>query len=203
MRYSNHLQKKGNTHMKKWILSSLSLALLLLLTACGNGISSEDYEAVVAENTSLKSEIESLTAENESLSESNKELLDEKTEQVMDQLPDAYSTAWVKAAFGDNSICFSGDDNKHLQCIAGNTYSISSEGISDLWSDLLLSLTTLAYVKDSISHEIISIKFLDPSGTYILEVTLNLNEDSDMLQAIMCNVVHADVIIPALQNVTN
>lgn len=189
--------------MKKYILPLLTILLSLTLTACGSGISEEDYESIVNENASLKSEIESLTAENQSLSDSNKKLLDEKTEQVVDQIPDTYSTAWAKAAFGDDTICFASDDSKHLQCIAGNTYAISNEGISDLWSDLLLSLTTLAYVKDSISHELISIKFLDPSGVYVLEVTLNLNGDSDMLQAIMCNAIHSDVIIPALQSVVN
>lgn len=188
--------------MKKYLFPLLTICILFL-TACGSGISSEEYEGIVAENASLKSQIESLTAENQSLSDNNKKLLDEKTSQVVDQIPDSYSTAWATAAFGDDSICFSSADKKNLQCIAGNTYSISNEGISDLWSDLLLSLTTLAYVKDSISCELISIKFLDPSGVYIIEVTLDLNEDTEMLRAIMCNAIYADVIIPALQNVVN
>ena len=187
--------------MKKYAFSLLAICLSML-TACGSGISPEEYDSIVAENASLKSEVESLTSENQSLSDSNKKLLDEKTTQVVDQIPDSYSTAWATAAFGDDSICFSSSDKKHLQCIAGNTYSISNGGISDLWSDLLLSLTTLAYVQDSISCELISIKFLDPSGVYILEVTLDLNEDAEMLRAIMCNAIYADVIIPALQDVS-
>lgn len=194
---------KGNWLMKKYTSPLLTIFLSLTLISCGSNISSEDYAAVVAENTTLKSEIESLTAENQSLSDSNKELLNEKLEQATDQLQDAYPIAWAKAAFGDDSICFASDDKKHFQCIAGNTYSISNEGISDLWSDLMNSLTTLVYVQDSISNELISIKFLDPSGIYILEITLNLNENSETLQAIMCNVLYSDVITLALQNVAN
>lgn len=178
--------------MKK-ILYVLMITSLLSLSACGSSVSAEDYATVVAENTSLKSE-------NQSLSEKNSELLDQLGEQVTKQAVNATAIAWVQTHFGDTSVCLTEDNSKYIQCIAGNTYEISNEGISKLWDDLLRSSTTLAYVKDSIPYEAISIKFLDPSGEYILDVTLRPN-DSDILGAMMFNITYADMILSVLQNV--
>ncbi len=185
--------------MKNSILPVLMFTTALLI-ACSN-ISPEDYAAVVSENTSLKAEVESLSDENKTLSDKNKELLNNQTTEVLTEYSNVATTAWVNSAFGDDSICLSDVNQQYLQCIASNTYSISDEGISNLWDDLLLSMTTLAYVKDSIPYKIISIKFLDPTGEHILDITLNMDEDSDMMQAIMCNVTHADEIILALQKI--
>lgn len=179
--------------MKK-ILYVLMLTPLLLLSACGSSVSAEDYASVVAENASLKTE-------NQSLSDKNSELLDQLGEQVTKQTADTATAAWIHTSFGDNSVCLTDDNAKHIQCIAGNTYEISSEGISQLWDDLLLSSTTLAYVKDSIPYDAISIKFLDPSGEYILDVTLCPN-DSDVLGAMMFNITYADIILSVLQNIS-
>ena len=187
--------------MKKTCFLALIIPLTLLLSSCG-GVSAEEYADVVSENTSLKAEIESLSAENQSLSDKNLELLDQNAEQIMEQYSDVATTAWVNTSFGDDSICLSDSNLQYLQCIAGNTYSISDEGISELWDDLLLSLTTLAYVKDSIPYKIISIRFLDPSGEYILDITLNMDEDTNMMHAIMCNALKVDIIIPALQKLS-
>lgn len=189
--------------MKKNMFLVLIISLTLLLSACGGGISAEEYADVVSENTSLKAEIESLSAENQSLSDKNMELLDQNTEQFMEQHSDIATTAWINTSFGDDSLCLSDSNHQYLQCIAGNTYSISDEGISDLWDDLLLSLTTLAYIKDSIPYQIISIRFLDPSGEYILDITLNVDEDTNMMHAIMCNALKSDIILPALQKLSD
>lgn len=178
--------------MKK-ILYVLLIASLLSLSACGSNVSTEDYTAVVAENTSLK-------AENQSLSEKNSELLNQLSEQVTKQAVNATAIAWVQTHFGDNSVCLTEDNSKYIQCIAGNTYEISDEGISKLWDDLLQSTKTLAYAKSSIPYDAISIKFLDPSGEYILDVTLCPN-DSNVLGAMMFNITYADIILSVLQNV--
>lgn len=178
--------------MKK-ILYVLMITSLLLLSACGSSVSAEDYAAVVSENTSLKNE-------NQSLSEKNSELLDQLGEQVVKKNVNATAIAWAQTHFGDNSVCLTEDNAKYIQCVAGNTYEISNEGISQLWHDLLQSSKTLAYVKDSIPYEAISIKFLDPSGEYILDVTLCPN-DHEVLGAMMFNITYADIILSVFQNV--
>lgn len=175
--------------------------LLLSLSACG--ISQEDYDALVEENSSLQtqvellqSDIDSLSSKNESLSATAKELLDYKTNVVLAEMDAAYEKAWATTSFGDNSLCISGDS--YFQCIAGKTYSVSKEGISELWSDLLKSVTTLGAVSENINSETISIKFFDTSGTYILEVTLKKNGNSCTLDAIMCNTLYSDQIVSIL-----
>ena len=187
--------------MKKNKLCLLAITSALLLSACSS-VSSEDYNTVMSENTDLRAKVESLTKENETLTAKNKEYLNEKAEQVKEQLSDATAIAWITTSFGDNSICLSNETGQHLQCIAGNTYSISEKGISNIWTDVLNSAKTLAIVKDSIPYESISIRFLDSSGIYILDITLNIKKDSDIMQALMCNVVYADKIIPVLQKLS-
>lgn len=178
--------------MKRKLFYVLMITSLLSLSACGSGVSVDDYASVVAENASLKTEIQSL-------SDKNADLLDQLAEQVSEQTADTATTAWIQTSFGDESICLTNDNAKHIQCIAGNTYDISNEGISQLFDDVLLSVKLLTATKDLIPYEAISIKFLSPSGEYILDVTLCPN-DSEVLHAIMFNIAYADIILTAFQN---
>lgn len=193
----------------------LLCCLAFSLTACG--VSQADYDTLVEENSSLKTQVEeletkvdslssekdtlesqvdSLSTENESLSATAKELLEYKTNVVLAEMDVAYEKAWATTSFGDNSLCIAGDS--YFQCIAGKTYSVSKDGISELWSDLLKSVTTLGAVSENINSETISIKFFDTSGAYILEVTLKKNGSSCTLDTIMCNSLYADQIISIL-----
>lgn len=187
--------------MKKYIFTLLAIISMLLLTSCNSGVSAEDYASVVAENTALKAEIESLSESNKTLSEQNEELLNQRTDTVLDNFSDEVAVAWAHTSFGDNSLCFSDDNNQYLQCIAGKTYTISDEGISDLWTDLSTSIKTLAFLKDSLPYESISIKFSDPSGIHILDIILNTDNDTNVTSDVLCNIHYADQIIPAMQNV--
>lgn len=200
MLYCYYLNTKERIKMKmeKILPSFLSVMLMLFLSACSSGISQSDYDALASENESLKSEVESLTSENESLSHKYNELLDEHSSQLVEDTSHVATVAWANTSFGNKSICMADEDGKHLQCIAGNTYPITPDGITNLWSDLLMSVKTLAYTNELIKYETISVKFLDPSGTYILDITLDTGGNSDMLKAMMCNVMYADTIIPAL-----
>ncbi|MDE7342246.1 MAG: hypothetical protein K2N80_17085 [Lachnospiraceae bacterium] len=184
-------------------------ALLLLLTACGNDISTQDYINVVTENKALKEQVDTLSAENQALSAENEslsvDLLDAEAEKTIESLPMEYFNAWAITSFGDNSICLMSADALHLQCIAGNTYSISEEGISTLWSDLLASLKTLSVVKIPSSCETISISFLDPSGTHIIDYYLNIGNSTNenLVNSIMCNVMYIDEITIYMDKIAN
>lgn len=182
--------------MKKVLISLLISISIFLLSACSSGIPQEDYDLLSAENESLK-------AENQSLLDQYNELLDSHATQLIEQTSYTAASSWATTSFGDNSLCLADDTNKFFQCISGNTYSISSDGVSDLWSDLLASIKTLAYVNEIIQYETISVKFLDPSGTYILDVTLDMSGNSDMLNAVMCNIMYSDIIISALTETTS
>lgn len=188
--------KKGITQMKKTLTAAIISLSILLLSACSSGVLQEDYDLLTAENESLKSE-------NQSLLNQYNELLDSHSAQLMEQTSYTAAASWATTSFGDNSLCLADDTNKYFQCISGNTYSISSDGISALWSDLLTSIKTLAYVNEIIQYETISIKFLDPSGIYILDVTLDMSGNSDMLNAVMCNIMYSDIIISALTETTS
>ena len=193
---------------------ALSLILISLLTGCG--VSQTEYDALVEQNqlyeqviSSLTEQVESLSAENDSLSAKNdslssevKSLTEYKANQVNKELDKASGIAWATTSFGDNTLCFSDDENIYLQCISDKTYSISNSGISELWDDVLNSASLLVYMQDAypdqIIYETISVKFFDPSGVFILDLSLKLENDSYMLNSISCNVQYADTIISAL-----
>lgn len=204
-------------HITSLLLPSI---LILFLTACG--ISQEEHTALLNENDILKTELESLSSEKESLSSQvqllsseNESLLSEKeslssqvqslsdykANQVLDAMSDSYIKAWATAAFGDNSLCLL-NDNSYFQCVAEKTYSISEEGISKLWEDVLISVQTLTYMQltypDKITYETIAVKFYDPSNVYAIEVIMKRNGESYTLDAIGCNASYFDKIIPVL-----
>lgn len=185
--------------MKRKLFYVLMITSMLFLSACGSSISVEDYASVVNENASLKAEIESLSAEKQSLSDKNKELLNEETDKVIEEYHDATTTAWIETSFGDDSVCFSDPNHQYLQCIASNTYSITEKGISDLWDNLLLSMNTLSLCKDAIPYRIVSVRFLDPSGEHILDIILDMNEESNIMKSMTCNITYANTVIPILQ----
>lgn len=180
------------------------LALCLILSATGCGVSQEDYDAlqseydsVVAENNSLQEQVKSLSEQAESLSEYKKE-------QVAYELEQAYGKAWAATCFGDNTVCFT-DGSSHLQCISEKTYEISNDGIAELWADFLNSVKILGVMSESetpVTYESISVKFLDSSGTYILDVILKKNGDSYILDAFMCNGIYSTIITSALNNLS-
>lgn len=186
--------------MKHVLLFLLTLCLVFSLSACG--VSQSDYDTLLEEKNKLTAEIESLSSENESLTSDVKSLSGYKENQVFSEMEDSYIKAWAATSFGDNSI-FLSDGSLYFQCIAEKTYDISDEGISELWSDFCLSVTTLGVLSSNIKYETISVKFFDPSGTYILDIVLKKNGDSVSLDAITSNVLYADEIIPALSNLTN
>lgn len=197
--------------MKRTITFLLVLCLTFSLSACG--VSTEDYEALATENAalqepveSLEAEVETLSSENESLSAKIQTLMDEKTEQVLAEMNDSYEKAWVTTSFGDDSIFFT-DNNSYLQCVSGETYELTYDGISKLWNDMLTSVSLLAYMQstfsDQMSPERICVKFFDPSDTYLLEVTLKKNSDSYVLDAVSCNILYTDQIAPILTKVTS
>lgn len=202
------------------------LSLVLLCSGCG--ISQSEYDTLLAENETLQQEVESLStqidalssendalssqvttlsSENDSLSTQVKSLSDYKANQVLNSMDKSYGKAWATTAFGDNSLCFSDDDNLYFQCISNKTYSISNEGIAELWSDLMESAVSLGVMlsryPDKIDYSTISIKFYDPSNIYILDVTLKQEGNSYLLDSIVCNALYADQIIPVIISATN
>lgn len=150
---------------------------------------------------SLTAEVDSLSAENQSLSDTVDKQLGEKITQVTDDLSDSNVTAWAQASFGDNTICLYDSDHKYFQCISGNTYEISKDGLSKLWHDLSISIDLLGDIGDSMPHEIITISFCDPSGEYILDVVLNTKDHSSLVSNIMCNGKYFSIITPILSEI--
>lgn len=217
---------KGELIMKHILRSIISLILISLLTGCG--ISQTEYDTLVEQNkqneqeiSSLSSQVESLSAENESLSTENESLSAEndslssqietlseyKANQVQNTMDKSYGKAWATTAFGDNTLCFSDDNDSYFQCISEKTYSISSEGIVELWSDIKNAVSLLSVMRttypNKIEYTTISIKFFDPSNTYILDVNLKQNGNSYSLDSIVCNILYTDKIIPALMSNAN
>lgn len=208
--------------MKLKFLLVLS-TVVLSLSACG--VSQEEYDAVLKEKVhlqevcgaleydkkelqnevdslsakteSLQSRVDSLSSTNESLNNSLGEMMAAESERILSELNDAYIKSWATSSFGDNSICLT-DSESHFQCISGNTYTISDQGISNLWSNVLDSVKMLRITSDlsnGLPYEYISVKFLDPSGTYILDVILKKEDDSYVLNALMFNSVRASEIM--------
>lgn len=207
--------------MKRTILLLLSLCLVFSLSSCG--VSQTDYDALLSENNSLKSEIETLSSENESLSSKNETLLSENealssenetllsenqtmlneiAAQFISDFDDNFVKVWATTSFGDDSICFT-DGDSYFQCISGKTYTISEEGLIELLSDLFQSAKTLQIISENttiITYETISIKFLDPSGTHIMDVTLKDNGEYFSLDNTMCNINYLNQFLSAVNN---
>ncbi len=183
--------------MKRILLFICILGGILLISACG--ISQADYDAVIQDNSTLQAEIQALSDENDSLTTTVESLMKEKEEWVLAEMDDAYGKAWATTAFGENSVCIVEGDS-YFQCIAENTYDISFEGISMLWADYLDAIKLLGTVSENVSYETISVKFLDPSGTYILDIIIIRDGDTYILDAIMCNALYSETITDALNN---
>lgn len=206
----------------KYKMLILLTFVLFLLSGCG--VSQESYDILLEQNVSLMSELESLESEseqliteneslklemerlikeNESLSSQVSELEEYRKNVVMSQFENAPAIAWVKTAYGDDSFCFVSDDGSYLQCIAGNTYEISAEGLSKLWEDCKSSVALLTSLQSQDSlHQLksdtISVKFYDPSGTYILDIIFK-NNKSVSLDSLACNPLYASTIIGSIE----
>ncbi len=195
--------------MKRISFFLLALFAILSLSSCGSGISQADYDNLLNENSALQSEKESLlseneslVSENESLSDEKKSLLEEQAEQYLDRVDDTFIKTWAIRSFGADSLCFNNEDS-YLQCLAGKTYDISEEGISELRADFLESIKTLytmyGLTSDGVPYKTISIKFFDPSNIYILDITLKQKEDTSYsVGDIICNPTYAEIIASAL-----
>lgn len=214
--------------MKKLCCFILSVLLMFSLSACG--ISQAEYDALLsendslstqikslstentnlstqieslsAENNSLSTKVESLSAENASLSAQVESLLDSQFNQITDN---SYIKAWAATIFGDGSLCLTDEKELYLQCISSKSYVVSDEGISDLLLDVSDSIKLLSATQvmdpDKISYETISIKFVDPSGDYILDIVLNRKNQTYSIGAIMCNITYLDTLIPVLLSI--
>lgn len=179
--------------MKRLLILLFSSFLISSIpTSCAIASGSE-YET-------LQSEYEALQSENDELKDQIESLNEYKKNQVLKELETSYAVAWATTAFGDGSSCIFSDDNSYFQCIAEKTFEISEAGISELWSDLLVAVRTLGALSENIQYETISIKFFDPSDTYILDVVLNKEGDSCNLDSITCNILYSDTIISAINN---
>ena len=193
--------------MKRISFFLLALFAIFSLSACSSGISQADYDNLLNENSALQSEKESLLSENESLVSENKSLSDYKKEQPLNDTNTIYIEAWANISFGENSTYLFDENSSHFQCIAEKTYPISTEGITELWSDFTESLPTLGMVKDSysdfINYETISVRYLDPNDTYLLDIILKKSEETYILDAITCNVLYTTTIIPVLNSQIN
>lgn len=212
--------------MKHKILYILPLSIALFLSSCG--VSQEEYDELQTECVSLNQENESLSnqisslstqieslsitndslvTENESLSAQVESLTEYKANQVMESMNLSYIKTWAVTAFGDNSICYSDDTGSYLQCVSEKTYSISKDGIIQLWSDYIDSVAslgvTLKTYPDKINYSKISVKFFDPSGTYILEITMKQQDDSYVFDYLSFNLQYTDTILPAIASVVH
>lgn len=210
--------------MKHKTLYVLPLSIVLFLSSCG--VSQKEYDELQSECVSLNQETESLSnqisslstqieslsitneslvTENESLSAQVESLTEYKASQDMESMNQSYIKDWAVTSFGDNSVCFSDDTGLYLQCVSEKTYSISKDGIIQLWSDYIDSTSllgvTLTTYPDKINYSRISVKFLDPSGTYILEITMKQQDDSYVFDYLSFNLQYTDTILPALISV--
>lgn len=122
-------------------------------------------------------------------------------------LQQQYAKVWATSAFGENSICFTDENKSYFQCLSGKTYSISNDGISELWSDFINSMAILGYMyreyPGSITYETISVKFFDPSDTYILDIVIKHQNNSYSLDSIVCNMYYVDKILSVLTSAMN
>jgi hypothetical protein len=161
--------------MKKSAFIYISITLTLMLNSCSSGVPKSDYESLQNELSTAQSKIEQL--ENE-LKESDKkynEALDTISDLQISSVSYGYALIWAKAAFGEDVICGVVKD-KYLYVIVPTNQDVTSEMITELYDDILVSVKTLGAMytkyKDSFDYSIINISFLDSTNNAIFESQL-------------------------------
>ena len=159
---------------KKLFIISL---LLLSQAACSQ-------TKVIHETTKSSSQVdlESLKKENESLkAERGSSIVNEFNEEaakITEELPLNYISAWAKAAFGDNTICFA-YEKEYIQCIVLDPKNATKDDIQQIYDSFKTSISTLYLLTNSNSELLkfkhVSVRFVTPEDTPLIEFFLRNN----------------------------
>lgn len=204
--------------MKRISSTIFVIFLMLMLSACG--VSQSDYDSEVSKNESLTAEKEALITTAESLEATidmlNEQVktLEEENQSINQQLLNFsdyyvesitalnYGKAWATTCFGDDSICLIDDSKTHFQCMSGRRFELTENGVADIWNTILESAKTLSVLLTTydISYETLSIKFYDPSDTFILEAIISINDGEYQLNALSGNLLYTSTILPVFSS---
>lgn len=164
---------------KKFIV--LFLLSALLLQSCG-GVSQKEYDDLVSENKELSNELTELKTDN-------------KTSVHDNNISAAIS--WAKSSFGDDCIILS-ENNDYLQCICQDKYEITQDDLQKMNSRFIDSISLLVPNFNDITYKKISVKFIQPNGNEIIDITIVRTETSYSLDSILYDGVNYDKIIQYL-----
>jgi hypothetical protein len=187
--------------MKKSAFIFISITLTLMLNSCSSGVPKGDYESLQNELSTAQSKIEQL--ENE-LKESDKkynEALDTISGLQISSVSYGYALIWAKEAFGEDVICGIVKD-KYLYIIVPTNQDVTSEMITELYDDVLVSVKTLGAMyskyKESFDYSIINISFLDSTNNAIFESQLINNGKGYSAGATLISLTGTDLIYDGL-----
>lgn len=178
----------------------VSALLSLSLIGCGSSVSQEDYDSLQSKYYSLKDDYDTLKASYDVLSNRSADI----TEDIPAQnkiFSESYvgAAVWVATAFGEDAkYCELGvigqKSGNTLQVYVPTEYSASDA--SKVFDDVKSSMTSLAI--SGLEYEYISIKFLYPDSTELIDIGLSLDNGDYVLSYISGDLMNASDIINSL-----
>ncbi|RDY27509.1 hypothetical protein [Lachnotalea glycerini] len=178
------------------------ITISLFITACGSGVSQEQYNALNTEKENLQSDYDKLKNDYEKIKVDYTSLLDEKAESILDDAPLQYATAWAKTSYGENVECSSSADS--LNVLVHTDISVTSENVTDIINKFISSMKyyKIAYetTPDNLNFKFISVNYLDLDDNAFLSLTIVKTDDTFELNKILVDATQTDTIISGLSS---
>ncbi|MDR1771060.1 MAG: hypothetical protein LBS02_10540 [Hungatella sp.] len=185
--------------MKKKVLLCVSIAAMLSLTACSNGVSQKDYDKLINEKEKIESDYSTLEKEYEELNKKYLEDKDNNLKTTSDNFTLSKVNAWAQTSFGDSASC-SLDDKKHLTVHVPSNYTASN--VPEILSNIKNSLSTWVAIDSPTSNttefNYITITFYDNSQDGIISYTFDNSNKEFELKTIMGNLQKVEEIVNAI-----
>lgn len=182
---------------KKILLTAVCTIIALSTSACANGVSKANYDAIVKERDSLKEKNEELE---QIRKESTQKLLDLQQEQTNKELANVAPITWAETSFGKDGI-YLVENPEYMLCIASGVYDTSQESIKDLWETTLLAAATLNAFSNEITYDKISVKYLAQDGTTLIEFSFKRQDGKYTTNGITGELSQALTLVSTLDNI--
>lgn len=150
--------------MKKKILVITSILCIVLMQGCGSSseemVLKTEYDVLVAENEQLTTELEEIRSNQ----------LDEKTQELTDELPEQYIKAWTETTFGKSAEYAISNSKVFVETCAYNDYT--QDTISIIWEEYISAskaFATLTSVEDTFNE--LTVIYRNQNGECILMIT--------------------------------
>lgn len=187
--------------MKKGTIPSVCIAIILSLTACGNGLSSKNYDDLLNEKSELATDYATLKSEYDVLNEKYLDELDKNEKFVSEKIPLDFASPWAKSSFGDSTSCAI-DDKSHLFVNIPTNYTANDA--LKMFDDIKKSLSTWVLIDSPNSntsyYSYVTFTFYDNYQNGIVSYTFDNRNKKMNLKTIMGDLTQTDELVAGMSN---